>query len=220
VMLYTPRIRIKSAKTTNVYGRRSASRTIHIRWYSLLRQNLRNRVLPDSFQDQCSRAGRTDVAAVARDARSLRLNEAICQLAIGRGTPRKRGGPFKAKAARCRYRAGGKEPASPEMITVEQTILFDNARPSESALCMRGKPPRQALQYRTLFPVPRLHFAEGLFQHASWSKRIWFEPDQGSFHRVAGSLLSRGRNESSRLFIRMRTPRERPIHLSPVLEKE
>src|SRR5665213_772458 len=29
-MLKTPRIRIKSAKTTKVYGRRSASRTIHI----------------------------------------------------------------------------------------------------------------------------------------------------------------------------------------------
>ena len=29
-MLYAPRIKIKSAKTANVYGRRSASRTIHI----------------------------------------------------------------------------------------------------------------------------------------------------------------------------------------------
>ena len=43
-MLYAPKIRIKSAKTAKVYGRRSASRTIHIIGlvHSLLRRFARH----------------------------------------------------------------------------------------------------------------------------------------------------------------------------------
>ena len=84
-----------------------------------------------------------------------------------------RGGPFKAKAARCRYRAGGKEPASPEMITVEQTILFDDARSSENgvgacaAVCHAG-----ALPIGRHFSDQGFIFRNAMYQDASWLERI------------------------------------------------
>jgi len=51
----------------------------------------------------------------------------------GEERPVNRGGPFKAKAAqKVKSRAGGKQPAGPRKDSVEQTILFDDARSSEA----------------------------------------------------------------------------------------
>jgi len=63
------------AEQSTYGGSRSYGKTLETEFCPILSQS----VFP---------AGSTDFAAVTRDTYSLRLHEAICQLTIGRGTPR------------------------------------------------------------------------------------------------------------------------------------
>jgi len=85
-----------------------------------------------------------------------------------------RGGPFKAKAAqKVKSRAGGEQPAGPKNVTVEQTILFDDARSSENgvgacaAVCHAG-----ALPIGRHFSDQGFIFRNAMYQDASWLERI------------------------------------------------